>query len=155
MSEQKKETKKFPIVPVIIATVFLVVGFTAGLFYQKSKTPSFGGNRQGQMSRGSNTNDNNGTGQKNNGQFGVFKPTSGEILNVDDKSITVKMDDGSSKIVLISDSTSINQSTSASKTDLKIGVKVSVIGDQNTDGSVTGKTINLNPQTPETIPVAK
>jgi len=137
MSETKKNV---PIVPIITATIFLIVGFTLGLFYQKSKTPSFGKNRQFQA--GTNKN----TGQRNNPQMSGPRQNIGEITKVDGSSITIKTTNGSSKIVLISDSTAVNQSTTASKTDLKVGAKISVMGDENTDGSITGKTIILNSQ---------
>jgi hypothetical protein len=149
MSETKKN---IPVVPIIIATVSLIVGFTIGLFYQKSKTPSFSRNGQFQQMGGQvNRGQGNPTGQRNP-QMSGFKQTIGEITSIDDKSVTIKTADGGSKIILISDSTAINQSTSVAKTDLKVGSKVAVLGDQNTDGSITGKTINLNPATPEAIP---
>ncbi len=74
------------------------------------------------------------------------RPISGEILSSDDKSITVKLQDGSSKIVLLSDKTQINKATSVTKLDLKSGEKVAVFGSENSDGSVTAQNIQLNPQ---------
>jgi len=140
MSETKKN---IPVIPIIISTVALVIGFTLGIFYQKSKTPSFSRNNfsKQQMGNKSAQGFQNGNGQKN-GNGGM---TVGEITKIDNTSITVKTMDGGSKIILISDSTVINQSTTASKTDLKVGSKISAIGSANTDGSITGKTINLNP----------
>jgi hypothetical protein len=152
MSENKKS---FPTTTVVFSIIFLVVGLTLGIFYQKSKTPTFGGNSQFQMGdttgRTSGTGANGTAGQRTRGQgtgTAGFRQTIGDIISADDKSITVKMTDGSSKIVLISDTTAINQSTAATKADLKVGAKVAVLGDQNTDGSITGKTINLNPSIP-------
>jgi len=146
MSETKKN---IPVVPIIISTISLIVGFTLGIFYQKSKTPSFSKNRisNQQINNPSDRGSQNGTGQKN----GNGNMTIGEITKIDDTSVTVKTADGGSKIVLISDSTTINQSTTAAKTDLKVGSKISVVGSQNTDGSITCKTINLNPTTPQNL----
>ena len=125
---------------IIAVIVALVVGggaFFGGMKYQQSKQPSF--MRQGGTgAQGTRTGVNNrmGTG---------FRPVDGEILSADDKSITVKLQDGSSKIVLISDNTSINQASQATKNDLKVGVKVAVVGQQNSDGSVTAQNIQINP----------
>ena len=69
----------------------------------------------------------------------------GEVSSSDDKSITVKMADGSSKIILLSTTTSIIKSSEASKTDLTVGAKVGVFGQANPDGSVTAQNIQLNP----------
>lgn len=125
--------KNLIIITVIVGLAFGAGGFFAGTKYQQSKRPAgFNqlGNRNGQgQVRGTN-----------------FQPVNGEIINSDDKSITVKMQDGSSKIVLISDKTQINQATSAAKSDLKTGVNVAVMGQQNSDGSITAQNIQLNPQ---------
>lgn len=67
------------------------------------------------------------------------------FISSDDKSITVKLQDGSSKIVLLTDTTSISKSTEGSKSDLKTGEKVAVFGTENSDGSVTAQNVQLNP----------
>lgn len=146
----------------IIATLVLLIvvgvgAFFGGTKYQQSKTASQFSQRTGLnsavgqgMARGTGA----GTGQANR-QGNNFRQTIGDIINSDDKSITVKLADGSSKIVLLSDTTVINQSTSATKADLKTGTKVAVVGSQNTDGSITGQTININPRVPTVTPAAK
>ncbi len=73
------------------------------------------------------------------------RPIVGEILNMDDKTITVKMPDGSFKIVLFSDTTSISKTSEAVKSDLKIGEKIGIFGTDNSDGTVTAQNIQLNP----------
>lgn len=131
-----------------IITVVLVVvvgsgGFFAGMKYQQNKQPTF--TRQlgnGQMVRsGNNQAQTNGTSQ-----IMGFRPVNGEIIALDDKSITVKLQDGSSKIVVLSEKTSINQASEATKEELKTGEQVAVFGMENADGSVTAQTIQLNPQ---------
>lgn len=77
---------------------------------------------------------------------GNFAPVRGEIISSDDKSVTVKMPDGSSKIVLLGGNTSISEATATSKESLKAGEQVVVFGSENSDGSVTAQTIQLNPQ---------
>jgi len=56
--------------------------------------------------------------------------------------------DGSSKIVLISDSTQINQATTATSVDLKMGITIAAYGTANSDGSITAQSIQINPQVP-------
>jgi beta-lactamase superfamily II metal-dependent hydrolase len=123
---------------VIIAVAVMVILVAAGAFfgdvkYQQSKSPRFG-NFQGARS-----------GQQAQGNQGV-RPVNGEIINQDETSITVKLQDGSSKIVLVGDSTTINKSADGSKSDLQVGERVAVFGTQNSDGSVTAQNIQLNPQ---------
>jgi flagellar basal body-associated protein FliL len=131
---------KILIITVASAVVFAALGFFGGMQYQKTKTPSFA--RQfanGQARQGANAQQQNGQNRGN------FRPISGEIISSDDKSITVKLQDSSSKIVLVTDSTSINKAESATKDDLKVGEKVFVNGETNQDGSVTAQNIQLNP----------
>lgn len=72
----------------------------------------------------------------------------GEILKADENSITVKLPDASSKIVLFSDKTMLNKAAPATKDDLKVGERVVTFGSDNPDGSVTATNIQLNPSQP-------
>ena len=113
------------VISIIVALVVGAGGFFAGMRYQQSKNPT----------------------ARNFGQRGQgFKPVNGEIISQDDKSITVKLQDGSSKIILLTSTTTFNKSAEGSKADLKIGERVAVFGSENSDGSVTGQNIQLNPQ---------
>jgi len=76
---------------------------------------------------------------------GGFWPVLGEIISADDKSITVKLQDDSSKIVLINAKTVINKVQTDNKSELKVWEKVSVFGSKNTDGNVTTQNIQFNP----------
>jgi hypothetical protein len=124
----------------IIGIVLLIVvgggAFFGGMKYQQSRQRS-SFLRQGGV-QGTRT---GVTGANRTG----FRPVAGEIIASDDKSITVKLQDGSSKIVLVSDKTEISKAASATKDDLKVGEKVSVFGTDNSDGSVTAQNIQLNP----------
>jgi type 1 fimbria pilin len=124
----------------IIAVVALMVGaggFFAGTKYQQGRRGQFAGQFSGQQ--GDHTNQfRQGSG------LGLW-PVNGEIISQDDKSITVKLQDGSSKIILLTDTTAINKSAEGSKADLKTGERVMVIGKVNSDGSVTADSISLNP----------
>jgi len=132
---------------VVLIVVFAGAGFYGGMKYQQNKSQSFAGqinNRQGGI-RNYPQGNNVGT-MKNVGiNRGGFKPVAGEIISADDKSITVKLQDDSSKIILINDKTQINKAETVNKSELKIGEKVSVFGSENTDGSVTAQNVQLNP----------
>jgi hypothetical protein len=69
----------------------------------------------------------------------------GEILAKDATSITVKLADGGSKIVLLSGSTSISRMAPAAATDLVVGQQVQVSGTANQDGSITAQSVRLSP----------
>lgn len=132
----------------IVAILAGAVGFLSGMKYQLSKQPAF--NRQFWGGQGMRS----GQGQGNAGLPGDrrgFRPVNGEIISADEKSITVKLQDGSSKIVLFSDKTEINKAASGAKEDLKVGEKVAVFGTENTDGSVTSQNIQLNPMFRENL----
>ena len=72
----------------------------------------------------------------------------GSVIAEDATSMTVKTRDGSSKIVLYSGSTQIAKSTAGAISDVAVGSNVSVIGTQNTDGSVTAQNIQIRPDMP-------
>jgi len=124
----------------ITVVVALAVGagtFFAGTKYQQSKTPARQFRQLDQS--GPRGNANLPAGRQD------LRPVAGEIVSADDKSITVKMTDGSSKIVILAASTEINKASTASVSELKVGEKVSVFGTNNSDGSVTAQNIQLNP----------
>ncbi|KKU99923.1 MAG: hypothetical protein UY33_C0019G0009 [Candidatus Amesbacteria bacterium GW2011_GWA1_48_9] len=113
-------------------------GFWAGVKYQQKKQTAFTGqfrNRQGI-----------GTGLPGGaGNRTALRPVNGEIIAVDDKGLTVKLADGSSKIIILSDTTSFVKSGEGAKTDLEVGGKVAIFGTENPDGSVTAQNVQLNP----------
>ena len=67
----------------------------------------------------------------------------GEIVSKDDASISLKLQDGGSRIVFFSESTEITQTTPATLDDLSFGMRVSVTGNPNSDGSLTASTIRI------------
>ncbi len=122
--------------PAAVLLIALVVGgvvFYGGVQYEKSQ--------QTTTSRSFTV----GLGRTGTRRTGSGQPVSGEILNMDDSSITVKLIDGSSRIVLLSDKTIFNKTSTVDKSELKVGTKVGVFGTTNTDGSITAQNVQLNP----------
>jgi len=129
---------------IIVFAVGLIIvaagAFFAGMKYQQNQGRSFnfaGGNNNGQFRRG----------MGGSGQFAANGNIArGQIVDVSDTSMTVKLPDGSSKIIIISDKTTISKAATGSKSDLKNGETVAVFGTSNSDGSLTAQNIQLNPQ---------
>ena len=123
-------------------------GFYGGTIYQKNKITQnprsmFESMRSnGNFPGGPNSGDQTSVARR---QFGGGGQITGEITSADDKSITVKVTDGSSKIIILSSKTSINKAGEATKSDLKVGERVAAFGTTNSDGSVTAQNIQLNP----------
>lgn len=141
-------------IAVLACGVISAATFYAGTRYQASMQPSLGnGQFEGNFQNGRTGNRMIGPGTGASGATrSGFRPVNGEIISVDDKSAVVKLQDGSTKIVLISEKTNINKAEKAAIADLKVGETVSVFGTQNTDGSVSAQNIQLNPQRYPTPP---
>lgn len=123
---------------IIIAVVLIAVSFYVGMKYGTSKSSALGnGNRSGNFVAGQN-----GMRMNNRGGNGAMF---GEIISKDENGITVKSQDGSTKIILISKSTSISKQADGTLTDLVIGKSVSINGTVNSDGSITAGTVQLRP----------
>jgi hypothetical protein len=125
------------LVPTILLLIGLGAGFLGGMQFKNYQIGKSRGNFQ------------RFTGDKTVGQNGTMMrggAITGSILSMDDKSVTVKLLDGSSKIILFSTSTTYSNTITGAKTDLKVGENVAVIGAANSDGSVTATSIQINPE---------
>jgi hypothetical protein len=147
------------ILPIFIIAVLIIGGgaFFAGTKYGQSKnslaslqnlTPEQRQQRLQQMGvaggfRGTGA----GGGNRTGGGF-----VSGDIISKSDNSITVKLQDGGSKIVFFSNTTSISKSTDGTSADLEIGKTIMVNGKANSDGSVTATNIQIRPALPNNPP---
>ncbi len=147
-----KDIKKNPMLAgSIVAIICAVLGFFGGMKYQQTKIPMFGRSGQNNMSGGiQNTADNKQTGTvkntKNGTGMGFGGMQIGTVSSIDDTSMTVKLQDGSSKIVILSGTTNYKTTIAAAKSDIKIGDTIAVSGSTNTDGSVSAQSVQLNPE---------
>ncbi len=142
------------LLPIIIAVVVIGGGaFYAGMKYGQSNSSINSGQNAG-MGFANLTPEQrqerlqqmgiNATGRGGNRGSGFVN---GEIIAKDDKSITVKLPDGSSKIVFYSDSTEVGKSVSGTSNDLEKGKTITVNGTTNSDGSITAQSIQIRPNT--------
>lgn len=138
--------KKEIIVPIIATLVVGVLAFWGGTVYTKktiAKNMTNQGQRQGTVQ-----------GRFGNGQMGMMggrmgggaNLANGEIIAKDEKSITIKLRDGGSKIIFLSGTTTINKSAAGTIDDLKVGTQITATGTTNTDGSVSAQMVQIRPE---------
>ena len=142
------------ILPIVIIVIVVAAGaFFAGMKYGQSKN-------SGNLSRGGFQNFANMTPeerqqrmQEMGANVGGMRAgnrgeafNGGEIISKDDKSITVKLLDGGSKIVFYSETTQVGKFVDGTASDLEVGKTVMVTGTTNSDGSITATSIQLRPQ---------
>jgi len=138
-----------------IALVAVIVGgaaFFGGTKYAESKNPQ-GARAQGNFQNigGGQT---GGAGRMmGRGQNGA-NFAGGQIIAKDDKSVTVKLSNGGSKIIFYSASTKVEKFTEGTANDLAVGSTIAANGNANQDGSITAQSIQLRPQSinPSTTP---
>lgn len=131
-------------ITLIIAFVVIAGGsFYGGMKYSQNTTlagnrTSFSSGRFQQF--GTTTGTGGGTRGTRGGGFTV-----GEVIAKDDKSITVKLQNGGSQIVFFSETTPVMKSSTGSAIDITIGSQVMVAGSANQDGSVNAQSIQIRP----------
>jgi len=114
-------------------------GFFAGFKYQQSRSPSRADLTANRQFGGANGRQ----GPAGALRAGGAPAVRGEIIEASPTSLTVKLPDESTKIILISDNTAINKADQATVDDLKVGESVSVFGQINSDSSVSATSIQL------------
>ena len=122
----------------VMAIVIVGGAFYGGMIYGKSSMPSRGQFSIGQFTGNLNGARGTGTRVDMNGGF-----TAGEIISKDATSVTIKMQDGSTKIALIATSTQVVKSSSGTLNDLTIGTNITITGISNSDGSVTAQSVQI------------
>jgi hypothetical protein len=123
---------------IIIGLLLVGAAFYGGMQYQKmtsSNQNRAGGNTrfgQGQTPGGANAQGRMGGGF-----------TTGEVVSLDSQSLTVKLANGSTKIVFYSASTPVVKQSDATIADLKAGETVMVTASANPDGSISAREIRV------------
>ncbi|CAN5308833.1 hypothetical protein BH10PAT1_BH10PAT1_6180 [soil metagenome] len=127
---------------IIVGIVALIIGVAGGFFggmqYQQNKLTA--GRTQftaGNFTRGGNT--AAGTGRTEANGMAVR----GQIISADSNSITVKLQDGSTKIVVLGSTATIAKTTTGSASDLTNGAEVTVFGTTNSDGTVSATNVQV------------
>jgi hypothetical protein len=124
--------QKHIILTVVVAVIVGGIAFYGGMRYQSSL-------------RGSGAAGRFGAGGVAGARAGQNRPVLGDVVTVDVDSLTVKMIDGSTKIVNIAPSTTYSKTETGKKEEVVVGTKVNVFGQTNSDGSVTAQSVQINP----------
>ena len=130
---------------VIVCVVIAGISFWGGMKYDASKNTAnqiLNRGGQGQFNQNSGV---RGQGMRGGVNVGVV---SGEILSVDATSMTVRLRDGGSKIVLFSPTSKVEKTVEGTKADVLVGKTVMVTGTANPDGSVSATSIQMRPAFP-------
>lgn len=136
-------SKKF----LIIILVAVILAGAGGFFASRSFSEKFGANIGGAF-RDHQEGDFSGRFDSMRGMRGMegsSNPLFGEIISQGEGSFTIKLSDGSTRIIFISDSTQITKSIDGILGDLEIAGQIFVSGEENPDGSYTAKTIQIRP----------
>ncbi len=124
------------VVAIVLIVLAGVGGFVGGIQYQKTNA---GAGNQGA----------NGTFRQRFGMMGQngqnFRPERGQVISFSNGTMTLKLSDGSTKLIVLPSSTNYLKTDTASQSDIKTGDTVTVLGTQNSDGSVTAQDVQLNP----------
>jgi hypothetical protein len=130
---------------VVICLVVAGLSFWGGMIYAGKNITAANASRQGGFNQNGFNQNGGGTRQVSRGGANAGGLVSGEVLSVDSKSITVKLRDGGSKIVLFSPTTKVEKTVDGVTTDVVVGKQVSITGTANTDGSVSATSIQVRP----------
>ena len=130
---------------IIIVALIIIVGIAAffgGVKYQQAQA---GSSRQFYLHGGQGGNMGlrrfGGQGNAN------FQATRGQVVSVDTNNITLKLQDGSTKLINLSGSTRYMKEDQAASSDIKSGTTIMVIGSTNSDGSISAQDVQINPLT--------
>ena len=147
--------KKNMIVIIVVVIVVGVIGFWLGLKYGQSASVLAKLSTAKKQTLFQALRDTAGGIMGTNGarlrgafQSGQGGFATGQIINKDEKSITIQSvgpNSTGSKIIFYSASTNIGKTASGTPEDLQKGVEVLVSGTSNPDGSINAQSINLNP----------
>ena len=136
--------KKNIITIILVSLLIGAASFYGGIKYSSAKNQQRNFSKDGAgFQRGANGQGMRQGGGKMGGGF-----VSGEIIKKDDTSITVKLPDGGSKIIYVSDKTSVGKFVDGTKDDMEIGKNVMINGSANEDGSVAAQSVQIRTDVP-------
>lgn len=138
--------KKIIIAVIATAVIAGAAGYYGGIKFGGAKGVSFTAGQFGANGQRMMRNTNGIGGGANRGAGGGF--ISGEVASVDNSGFTVKLRDGSSKIVLLPGSAEVNKMVAGEKTDIQAGKTVMITGQVGADGSVVAQTVQIRPNMP-------
>lgn len=137
--------KNTPVVTAVIAGIVGIVAFFGGSAIQKNKDSLSGISSQDLPAKLAALGLNRSAGNPSRGGIRRGSPISGQVLTLDVGSITVKLQDGSNKIVYTSASTTVTSSIPATVNDISVGKQIVGTGTTASDGSITAATIQIKP----------
>jgi hypothetical protein len=137
--------KKLFIIFLILVIIIGGGAFYGGMIYGKNKATQGISQERQQRFQQMGASVTGATGGRSGNQAGNGF-ASGQIISKDDKSITVKLRDGGSKIIFFSDTTEVDKFTTGNPSDLEVGKTVMITGKTNQDGSITAQSIQLRPE---------
>ncbi|MFA6547865.1 MAG: hypothetical protein WCT11_02890 [Candidatus Magasanikbacteria bacterium] len=126
------------VIIILLATVMFFTGSWYGS--QKNKNLAGGNNMRGAQFGTKGAGGQGGNRMGANRAGGINR---GEIVSKDANTITLKLFDGGSKVLLYSPTTVVNKTIAGSLDDVKVGGSIMVTGDANPDGSITAKSLQL------------
>jgi len=129
---------------VVIGLVIAGLSFFGGMKYAGKNINAAAASRQNSFAQNGGT--RGGAGMRAGANGGGL--VSGQVLSMDDKSITVKLNNGGSKIIFFSPTTKVEKTVDGVTSDVTVGKQVMITGTSNTDGSVNATSIQLRPNAP-------
>jgi hypothetical protein len=128
----------------VVAICLVVAGlsFRGGMMYAAKNIKAAADSRQGAFSQNGFNGQSGGRMMRGGVNGGLVN---GEILSKDDKSITIKLRDGGSKIVFFTPSVKVEKTVDGTATDVVVGKQVMIVGVANTDGSINATSIQMRP----------
>lgn len=134
---------------VIIAAALIVIsGITGFLVGKNTAKPKFNKNQIGLNGQFPGNNFSGGSRMTRGGNFGSTGMFQGEVLSKDASGITLKLNDGDSKVIIVPESANVYKMGKAAINDIEVGQSVSISGKQNEDGSVECRSIQIQEGTP-------
>lgn len=139
--KEKIKSHKHLLINILLALVFFAAGYFTRFFTASSTQPGAPGN--GNFTRNSGdmpTMNQDGTSGSSSA---TTRNTSGTIVSNSGSYITIKLSNGSTKNVYISDSTTIYSRSKTTTDELTADKTVTIQGETNSDNSINGTTITI------------